>query len=98
VHGWNAGEGEIFRTLPDRPQDLPTLLYNGRRVLFPGLRRPGRSVNHTDPFSAEVKERAELYSYSLQGLYDLLHWKLHHRFTLPGLKPIHRTAIVAGFL
>jgi hypothetical protein len=33
--GSNPGEGEIFRTLPDRPWVPPSLLYNGYRV-FPG--------------------------------------------------------------
>ena len=31
----NPGGGEIFRTRPDRPQGLPSRLYNGYR-LFPG--------------------------------------------------------------
>jgi hypothetical protein len=28
---------------------------------IPGVKRPGRGVNHPPPFRAEVKERAELY-------------------------------------
>jgi hypothetical protein len=28
---------------------------------FPGVKRPGRGVNHPPLFSAEVKERVELY-------------------------------------
>jgi hypothetical protein len=83
VHGLSAAEGEVFRT-------HPALLYNGRRVLFPVLRRPGRSVNHTGPFLAEVKERAELYLFCLQGLYGLLQGELHNLSTLPGLKPVGR--------
>jgi hypothetical protein len=35
VRGSNAGEGEIFRTRPDRPWGPPSLLYNGYRI-FPG--------------------------------------------------------------
>ena len=31
---------------------------------FPGLKRPGRGVNHPSPSSAEVKERVELYLYT----------------------------------
>ena len=31
---------------------------------FPGLKRPGRGVDHPTPSSAEVKERVELYLYS----------------------------------
>jgi hypothetical protein len=31
---------------------------------FPGVKRPGRGVDHIPPYSAEVKERVELYLYS----------------------------------
>jgi hypothetical protein len=31
---------------------------------FPGVKRPGRGVNHPPPSSAEVKERVEIYLYS----------------------------------
>jgi hypothetical protein len=31
---------------------------------FPGVKRPGRGVDHPTPYSAEVKERVELYLYS----------------------------------
>jgi hypothetical protein len=41
--------GQIFRTLPDRPWDLPSLLYNGYRVFLGGKERPGRGVNQTPP-------------------------------------------------
>ena len=34
---------------------------------FPGVKRPGRGVDHPHPSSAEVKERVELYLYSLSG-------------------------------
>ena len=56
--------GEIFRTRSDRPWGPSSLLYKGYRVSFPGLKRPGPDVNHPRPFSAEVKERVELYLYS----------------------------------
>jgi hypothetical protein len=35
--------------------------------LFLGVKRPGRGVDHPPPSSAEVKERVELYLYSLSG-------------------------------
>jgi hypothetical protein len=38
--------GEIFRTRPDRPWFLPSLLYSWYRVSFPGVKRPGRGVDH----------------------------------------------------
>ena len=42
--GSNPGGGEIFLTCPDRPWDLPSLLYNVYRV-FPGSKeRLGRDA------------------------------------------------------
>jgi len=32
---------------------------------LPGVKQPGRGVDHPSPSSAEVKERAKLYPYSL---------------------------------
>jgi len=34
---------------------------------FPGVKWPGRGVNHSPPSSAEVKKRVELYLYSPFG-------------------------------
>ena len=67
--GWgsNPGWGEISRTRLDRPWGPPSLLHNGYRVSCPGLKRPGRGINHPTLFSAEVKERVELYLYSPSG-------------------------------
>ena len=42
----------------------PSLLQNEYRVSFPEVMRPVHGVNHAPPFSAEVKERVELYIYS----------------------------------
>ena len=36
VRGSNPGGGEIFRTCPDRPWGLPSLLYNGYREFLGG--------------------------------------------------------------
>jgi hypothetical protein len=56
--GWSGDQipvgGEIFRTRPDRPWGPPSLLYHGYRVSFPGVKRPGRGVDHPFPSSAEV--------------------------------------------
>jgi hypothetical protein len=43
------------------------LQYNGYWVSFPGVKRPGRGVDHPPPSSARVKERVELYLYSPSG-------------------------------
>jgi hypothetical protein len=63
----NPGGGEIFSTRPDRPWGPPSLLYNGYRVSFPGVKRPGRGADHPPSSSAEVKERVKLYLYSPSG-------------------------------
>jgi hypothetical protein len=42
----------------------PTLCVMGS---YPGVKRPTRGVDHPHPFSAEVKERVELYLYSISG-------------------------------
>jgi len=34
---------------------------------FPGVKRPGRGVDHPPPSSSKVKERVELYLYSPSG-------------------------------
>ena len=65
-------EEEIFRTCPDRLWVLPSLLYNGYRV-FPGVKRPGRGVDHppklaysytsTPPMGLRGLFQGELYLY-----------------------------------
>ena len=55
--------GRDFHVRPDGPWGPPSLLYNVHRVSFPGVKRPGRVVNHPPPSSAEVKGRVELYLY-----------------------------------
>jgi hypothetical protein len=44
---------------------------------FPGLKRPGRGVDHAPPSCVEVKEREELYLYSPSGpSWSVLRWTL----------------------
>ena len=43
------------------------LLCNGKRFSFQFTKRPGRGVDHPPQPRAEVKERVELYLYSLSG-------------------------------
>ena len=54
--GSNLGGGEIIRIRSNRPWDLPSLLYNGYRVSFPGLKRPGRGVTHPPHLSPRLKK------------------------------------------
>ena len=49
VRGSNPGEDEIFRTRPDQSWGPPSLLHNGYRVSFLGVKRSGRDVNHPPP-------------------------------------------------
>ena len=67
VRGSNPGGVQISHTRPDQSWGPPSLLYNGYRVYFPGVKRPGRGVNHSPPSSVEVKERVVLYLYSPSG-------------------------------
>jgi len=32
---------------------------------FPGVKQPGHGIDHPLPYSTKVKERAEIYPYSL---------------------------------
>jgi hypothetical protein len=52
---------------PSRLALKPTLLYNGYRVSFPVVKRPGRGVDHPPPSSAGVKQTVQLYLYSTSG-------------------------------
>jgi hypothetical protein len=65
--GMNPDWGEIFCTRPDRPWGPPSLLYNGYRISFPGVKWPWRGVDHPPTSSDRVKERVELYLYSPSG-------------------------------
>jgi len=59
VWGVNPGGGEIFRTRPDRPWGSSSSYTMGTGSL-PGVKCPGRGLDHPPPSSAEVKERVEL--------------------------------------
>jgi len=49
--------GYRIPSLPDRPWDPSSFLYNGYMVSFTGVKRGGMAHR------AEVKERVELYTY-----------------------------------
>ena len=51
---------------------------------FPGVKQPGRGVDHPPPSSTEVKERVGLYLYSPFGLsWPVLGWTLPSPLPLP---------------
>ena len=64
VRGSNAGEGEIFCTRPDRPWGPPSLLCDGYRISFPGVKRPGCFVEPPPPFPTLAQKSNKKWSYS----------------------------------
>jgi hypothetical protein len=53
--------GRDFPQPPDRLWGPPSFLYDGYWVSFLRVMRSGRGVDHPPLFSAEVKERIQLY-------------------------------------
>ena len=64
--GIESWHGRIFCTHPCLPWGLSSLLYNGYWVI-PGVKWLGCDINHSSQYSAEVKERVDLYLYSPSG-------------------------------
>jgi len=67
--GWtvrvsNLAGGDNGRTRPDRPQDLPSPLYNGYRDSLPGGNWPELGVVHPPPTTGEFE-----YGYSHKFTY-----------------------------
>jgi hypothetical protein len=58
---------EIFRTRPDLSWGPDSLLYSRYQFSFTGAERLMCGVKHPLPFSAEVKERVELYLHCSSG-------------------------------
>jgi len=58
--------GEIFRTRPDWPWGPTSLLYNGYRVSFSGIKWPRRGVDHPPHLASRLKK---VYSYNLLPLW-----------------------------
>jgi hypothetical protein len=59
--GWtvgrsNPGAGEIFRTRPDRPWAHPTSYTMGTGY-FPGVKRPGRGLDHPPHLTPRLKKK-----------------------------------------
>ena len=65
--GIKSRRGEVSLTRPDESWGALSLLYNGYWFSPPGVKRPGRGVNHPPLSSVEVKERVELYLCSPSG-------------------------------
>jgi hypothetical protein len=57
------GQRDLFLPVHTGPGAHPASCNTAPR-LFPGVKRPGRRVNHPPLSSAEVKERVQLYLYS----------------------------------
>ena len=82
-------ESRWRRDFPHPPWGPACLLCNGYRVSFPGVKRPGRGVDHP-PSSADVKERAGLYFYSPSGHpWLVIGWNLFHSLAETTLRNLH---------
>ena len=60
---WGARFSSPVQTIPEAHPASCTMVTES----FPGVKRPGRGVDQPLPCSVEVKERVELYFYSLSG-------------------------------
>ena len=59
-------EMRFSATVQTGPEAYPAS-YTMGTGFFPGVKRPGRGVDHPPPSNVEVKERVELYLYSPSG-------------------------------
>ena len=58
----NPGGGEMFHTRPDRPWGPKNLLYYGYRFSSPGVKRPGRGINHPPPHLVSRLKKEKSYT------------------------------------
>jgi hypothetical protein len=65
---------EIFRTRPNRPWGPPSLLYNGYRVSFPGVKRTGRRVEHPPHLVPRLKTECSHTSTPPGPSWSVLRW------------------------
>ena len=80
VRGSNPGGGRDFHTHVARLWDPHKLLYKGKSISDPGIKRTRRGVDHWTPSRTEVKERTELYLYCSSGtLWPIIVWTLHFK-------------------
>jgi hypothetical protein len=67
VRGSNPSVGEIFCTCPDRPWGLPSLLYNGYRLIHEGRKRPGRDADPSPLLMPRSKQSRAIPLLSLRA-------------------------------
>jgi len=72
VRGSNTGGRRGFPQPSHPTWGPPSPLYVGFQVFFPGVKWPGRGLNHPPPSSAEVKERVKVYLFFPLDLSGLL--------------------------
>ena len=93
--------GEIFPTRPHRAWGPPSFQYNGYRVSFPGVKRPGRGVDLPPHLAPRLKKE---YSYTstpplgLRGLFwgELYLYLLASGTQVCGFKPGRSRSIFTG--
>jgi len=55
-----SGAGDFLFSISIWLWGLPSLLYDGQPCSFPGIKRPGRGVDHPSPPSAKVDEYSNI--------------------------------------
>ena len=85
----------FFHTCPDRPWGPPSPLYDGYHVSFPDVKRLVRGFEYPSPSRVNVKERVQLYLYSIYGAsLPVLWWILPSTFYLyfesPTIRPFEQ--------
>jgi hypothetical protein len=53
-HSWWGQKRFFLPNCPDRLRDPLIVFFSGCGVLYPGLKRPDRSANHSSRYKAEV--------------------------------------------
>jgi hypothetical protein len=69
VRGSKQGGGEIFRTRQDWPWVPHSLLHNGYRVSFSGVKRLGHDANHTPAYGVCSRTKFTLLHQSLSTIH-----------------------------
>ena len=81
VRGLNPGGGEISHTRPDRTWGPTSLLYNGYRIIFLGVKRSGRGVEHPPHLAPRLKKEQSSTSTPLPSYRVLFYGELYLYFT-----------------